>query len=82
VLAVRGCGPYRSAMTFWIVAGVLLLALLAGMALMDRRAKARGARVPTDIGAGVQNAAVHGNVDAYRGADAQGNRTGQGLGGS
>jgi len=69
-------------MTFWIVAGVLLVALLTAMALLDRRARARGARVSGDVGAGVRNAAVHGNVDAYRGADAQGHRTGQGLGGS
>ena len=74
-------GPYRPAMTFWIVAGVLLVALLAAMAWTDRRTKARGARVRGDVGAGVRNAAVHGDVDAYRGADAQGHRTGQGFGG-
>ena len=69
-------------MTFWIVVAVVLVALLTAMALMDRRTRARGARVSGDIGAGVKGAAVHGNVDAYRAADAQGQRTGLGLGGS
>jgi len=40
-------------MTFWIVAGVLLVLLLAAMAAMDRRARRRGARVRGDIGEGV-----------------------------
>ena len=44
-------------MTFWIVAGVLLVALLAAMALMDRRARARGARVRGDMAGGNQGAA-------------------------
>ncbi|MCZ2846901.1 hypothetical protein [Modestobacter sp. VKM Ac-2978] len=63
-------------MTFWIVTGALLVALLAAMALMDRRAKARGARLSGDIAGGLRGASVHGNVDAYRGADGQGQRTG------
>ncbi|MCZ2819015.1 hypothetical protein O2V63_01560 [Modestobacter sp. VKM Ac-2977] len=65
-------------MTFWIVTGALLVALLAAMALMDRRAKARGARLSGDIAGGLRGASVHGNVDAHRGADGQGQRTGLG----
>ncbi|MCZ2817666.1 hypothetical protein [Modestobacter sp. VKM Ac-2984] len=65
-------------MTFWIVTGALLVALLAAMALMDHRAKARRARLSGDVGAGLRRAAVHGNVDAYRGADGQGQRSGFG----
>ncbi|WP_299956111.1 hypothetical protein [uncultured Modestobacter sp.] len=66
-------------MTFWIVVGSLLAVLLAGMALMDRRAKARGARLSGDVGRNVSRGGAHGNVDAYRGADAQGHRTGGGM---
>jgi hypothetical protein len=40
-------------MTVWLVAGVLLVVLLAAMAGMDRRARRRGARVRRDIGRGV-----------------------------
>ena len=45
--------PYRSAMTFWIVVGVLLVVLLAAMWRMDRNAKRRGARVNREIGEGI-----------------------------
>ncbi|MGY5883801.1 hypothetical protein [Modestobacter lacusdianchii] len=68
-------------MTFWIVLGVLLAALLAGTALMDHRARARGARVAGDVGRNVSRGAVHGDADAYRGADAQGHRTSGGMNG-
>jgi hypothetical protein len=40
-------------MTFGIVAGVLLVAVLAGAAWMDRRARSRGARVRGDIGVAI-----------------------------
>jgi hypothetical protein len=53
VLVRAGCGPYRSAMTFWTVAGVLLVVLLAAMWRMDQNARRRGARVRRDIGEGV-----------------------------
>ncbi|WP_222192400.1 hypothetical protein [Modestobacter italicus] len=68
-------------MTFWIVVGVLLAVLLAGTALIDHRARARGARVSGDVGQNVTRGAVNGNVDAYRGSDAQGHRTGGGFSG-
>ncbi|MGY1750968.1 MULTISPECIES: hypothetical protein [unclassified Modestobacter] len=63
-------------MTFWVVATVVLVVLLGGAWWMDRRTRARGAQVRGDIGAGVSRSAVRGNVDAYRGADAQGHRSG------
>jgi hypothetical protein len=68
-------------MTFMIVVGVLLAALLAATALMDQRDKARGARLSGDVGAGLKGAAVHGNVEAYRGADGHQQRPRGGLAG-
>ena len=58
-------------MTFWIVVGVLLVALLTAMAVLDRRAKARGARLNPDAGAqaGRRGTNGTGNPDAYRGSD-------------
>ncbi|MEU2350493.1 hypothetical protein [Modestobacter sp. NPDC049651] len=58
-------------MTFLVVAGVLLVALLAAMAVHDRRARARGARLNPDAGAqsGRRGLNGTGNVDAYRGSD-------------
>ncbi|MGY1842372.1 hypothetical protein [Modestobacter sp. SYSU DS0875] len=69
-------------MTFWVVAGLVLVVLLGGAWWMDRRARARGAQVNGDISGRVGRSAVRGNVDAHRGADAQGQRGGIGLGGS
>ncbi|MGY1855008.1 hypothetical protein [Modestobacter sp. SYSU DS0290] len=69
-------------MTFWVVTGLVLVVLLGGAWWMDRRTRARGARVRGDISGGVSRGAVRGDVDAYRGADAQGQRGGIGLGGS
>ena len=51
-------------MTFWIVAGVVLVALLVAMAWMDRRAKRRGARVRGDIAGGNEGAAGRGTSGA------------------
>ncbi|MQA32708.1 hypothetical protein [Modestobacter roseus] len=67
-------------MTFWVVTGLVLAVLLGGAWWMDRRAKARGARVNGDVGRGVSRAAVRGDVDAHRGADTQGHRTSMGGG--
>ena len=69
MLAPAVAEPYRSAMTLWIVVGVLLVALLATMAVVDRRAKARGARLNPDGGAqsGRRGTNGTGNPDAYRG---------------
>jgi hypothetical protein len=57
-------------------------ALLTTMAVMDRRARSRGASVRYDIGTSVGRGAVRGDVDAHRGADAQGQRSGMGFGGN
>jgi hypothetical protein len=58
-------------MTFWVVAGVLLAVLLAGMAAPDRRATARGSRLNPDAGAqsGRRGLNGTGNPDAYRGSE-------------
>ncbi|MGY1841062.1 MULTISPECIES: hypothetical protein [unclassified Modestobacter] len=69
-------------MTFWVVTGLVLAVLLGGAWWMDRRTRARGAQVRGDVSAGLRRGSVHGNVDAYRGADTQGQRGGMGIGGS
>ena len=72
-------------MTFLIVTGALLVALLAAAALLDPRTRARrarmsadGPRLPGDAGSRLRGAPVHGNADAYRGIDGPGQRSGPG----
>jgi hypothetical protein len=67
MLAQGDLGPYRSAMTFWIVVGGLLAVVLGAMAWMDRRTRARGARVRGDIGYATARNGALGNPEAYRG---------------
>jgi hypothetical protein len=54
-------------MTFWIVVGGLLAVVLGAMAWMDRRTRARGARVRGDIQQGVSRSAGRGHPEAFRG---------------
>ena len=53
-------------MTFWLVAGVVLVLVLGAMAWSDRRARARGARVRGDIGTATRGNPALGNADAHR----------------
>ena len=71
--------PYRPAMTFWIVAGVLLVVLLAAMWRMDQNARRRGARVRRDIGEGVARGSSSPAAGDARMHDAQ-RRSGNTLG--
>jgi hypothetical protein len=52
--------------TFFIVVGVLVVAVLAAMLVHDRRAGARGARLNPDTGSDVGRG--HADPDAYRGS--------------
>ena len=79
VLAPGGSDPYRSAMTFWIIAGVLLVVLLAAMWRMDQNARRRGARVRRDIGEGVARGSSSPAADDARMHDSQ-RRAGNNLG--
>ena len=72
-------GPYRSAMTFWVVAGVLLVVLLAAMWRMDQNARRHGARVRRDIGEGVARGSSSAAAGDARMHDAQ-RRSGNTLG--
>ena len=70
---------YRPAMTFWVVAGVLLVVLLAAMWRMDQNARRRGARVRRDIGEGVARGSSSPAAGDARMHDAQ-RRSGNTLG--
>ena len=61
-------------MTLWIVVGAFLVVLLTAMAVTDRRAKARGARLNPDGGAqaGRRGTNGTGDPDAYRGTHGNG----------
>ncbi|GHE09773.1 hypothetical protein [Klenkia taihuensis] len=63
--------------TFFIVVGVLVVALLVAMLMHDRRARARGARLDPDVGRQVGRG--HANPDAYRGSSGS-TPTGWGMG--
>ena len=66
-------------MTFWIIAGVLLVVLLAAMWRMDQNASRRGARVRRDIGEGVARGSSSPAAGDARMHDAQ-RRSGNTLG--
>jgi putative effector of murein hydrolase len=61
------------------VVGVLLAALLAAMAVVDRRARARGARVRRDIAEGVARGSASDAAGDARMHDAQ-HRAGNSFG--
>ena len=79
MLVLAGCGLYRSVMTFWIIAGVLLVVLLAAMWRMDQNARRRGARVRRDIGEGVARGSSSPAAGDARMHDAQ-RRSGNSMG--
>ena len=66
-------------MTFWIIAGVLLVVLLTAMWRMDQNARRRGARVRGDIGEGVARGSSSPAAGDARMHDAQ-RRSGNTLG--
>ena len=77
MLASRVGGPYRPAMTSWIVAGVLLVVLLAAMWRMDHSARRRGARIRAS-GDMTRHVGLEGRASPY--AQGTSNHHGGGMG--
>ncbi|MPQ99322.1 hypothetical protein GB931_15635 [Modestobacter sp. I12A-02628] len=67
-------------MMFWMPVVVLLALVLAAAAWHDRRTRARGQVLATDMGARVARKPSHGHADAHRGADSLNPNTGRGMG--